>query len=341
MNKIIKKSFAVFSLYLLSSNVNFCKADSENQIVENSNISSVSEVELNNKALETKLDDNNIEKGSESLNNIKLNDNNVISEQKNQGLNKEINSQDFDLNDSNYITPDGELVNFDKDLVSKELEKDYVGTGRIYIWDYLRDKYIYNKSVNELVFVKYKEFSYADIELYVKNEGDWKCVLKCDGYVGPKGVAPANIDCERTPEGDFKISMAFGIKPKPEGLNLKYLQVKKGIYCCGDQYSPYFNKIINASALKHDCFYGEHLIDYVGPYNYGFWFDYNKECDYEKGFAFFFHCKGKHDYTGGCVAVSEENMIKILKKLHPNARICLYCKELRVPEENLNSIEKC
>lgn len=333
MNKIIKKSFAVFSLYLLSSSVDFCKANFENQIVENSNISSISNVELSDKVLETKLSNSNIEKSSEILNNITSNDNNVTSEQKNSDLNKEPNSQDFDLNDSNYIIPEGELVTFDKELVSKELEKDYVGTGRIYIWDYLRDKYIGDKSVNELVFVKYKESSYADIELYAKNEGGWECVLKCDGYVGPKGVAPANINCARTPEGDFKISIAFGIKPKPDGLNLKYLQVKEGIYCCGDQGSPYFNKIINAPALKHDCFDGEHLIDYKGPYNYGFWFDYNKECDYEKGYAFFFHCKGKYDYTGGCVAVSEKNMIEILKKLHPNARICLYCKELKVPEK--------
>ena len=325
MNKLVKKSFVVFVLSLLSSNIHLCKANSGSQVIEISN-NKVSEIKLNN----------DMKQDTESLD---AKSNNNSSEQVNLERTSDLkqntkSSQDFDLNNSNYITSSGELVTFDKKLVSEELAKDYIGTGRIYIWDYLRDKYLDDESVSELVFVKYKNSSYADIELYIKNKDGWECALKCDGYVGPKGIGTASIDYARTPEGDFKISVAFGIKSKPEGVNLKYLQVKEGMYCCGDQYCPYFNKIIDANALNHKCLDGEHLIDYPGVYNYGFWFDHNKECDYEKGAAFFFHCKGKYDYTGGCVAVTEENMIKILKKLHPNARLCMYCKEQKVKQSS-------
>ena len=374
MNSLVKKSFAIFAFSLLINGINVCKAETHD--IESSKIPNIESealsMRLNSfefKNLESKNDINsnkgqNIEILKEKSDNKEQEDDKLVVSANNVNSNlksdikildkeqkklessiddldlkqkKEINN-DFDLNDNNYITASGELVNFDKESVSKELAKDYIGTGRIYIWDYLRDKYFNDKSVNELVFVKYKGRTNANIELYIKNQGGWQCALKCDGWVGLSGIGPANINCCRTPEGDFKISMAFGIKPKPEGVNLKYLQVKEGIYCCGDQYCPYFNKIIDTNALKHKCFDGEHLIDYPGVYDYGFWFDHNKECDYEKGFAFFFHCKGKCDYTGGCVSVSEENIVKILKKLHPNSRLCIYCEDMKInPNSGLYS----
>ena len=197
------------------------------------------------------------------------------------------------------------------------------------IWDYLLDKYRNDNSAKELIFVKYKNYSYADVFLYVKNKSDWECVLKCDGYLSRKGIGDANVASDRTPEGDFKVSIAYGIKPNPGNLNIDYLQATEGIYCCGDQ-GPYYNKIINAKELNHDCKDGEHLIEYPDAYSYGLWFDYNKKCEYQKGFAFLFHCKGNYNYTDGCISVSEENMLKILKKLHPNARLCIYDLEKNI-----------
>ena len=39
--------------------------------------------------------------------------------------------------------------------------------------------------------------------------------------------------------------------------------------------------------------------------------------------AIFLHCTGANTYTGGCIAVSEENMIILLKALDTNARIII------------------
>ena len=77
--------------------------------------------------------------------------------------------------------------------------------------------------------------------------------------------------------------------------------------------------------LNHICSNNsEHLIRYIPQYNYALIFDYNKENVYGKGSAIFLHCYGSYPYTLGCISVAEENMIKILKTVDKNARICIY-----------------
>ena len=77
------------------------------------------------------------------------------------------------------------------------------------------------------------------------------------------------------------------------------------------------NKIINVKALNHDCVNegSEHLIDFPIVYDLCFWFDYNKECMFNKGNAFFFHCVGEKHHTAGCISVEKKDMIDILKYL--------------------------
>lgn len=60
--------------------------------------------------------------------------------------------------------------------------------------------------------------------------------------------------------------------------------------------------------------------------NYALAIDYNKKCIYKKGAAIFLHCTGSNPYTGGCVAVKEKYMKKIMKTVDKNAKICIYPK---------------
>ena len=47
---------------------------------------------------------------------------------------------------------------------------------------------------------------------------------------------------------------------------------------------------------------------------------------YKKGAAIFLHCTESNPYTGGCVAVKEKYMKKIMKTVDKNAKICIYPK---------------
>ena len=42
--------------------------------------------------------------------------------------------------------------------------------------------------------------------------------------------------------------------------------------------------------------------------------------------AIFLHCTGSNPYTAGCIAVSQKNMLKIIRAAQPGAKICIYKK---------------
>lgn len=187
-------------------------------------------------------------------------------------------------------------------------------------WDKLLNTYRTNKSVNQLVFVKYQSGSKATVYVYDKQGTSWKNTLKCKGYVGEKGINKVREGDRKTPTGTFGILGAFGIKAKPT-TSLKYTKANRYLYWCGDK--KYYNRLIDVRKQPHKC-HGEHLIDYKRVYDYGLFLDYNPKKTYKKGSAIFMHCSGSYGYTGGCVAVSKSNMLKILKTLESGAKVCIY-----------------
>lgn len=191
------------------------------------------------------------------------------------------------------------------------------------IWNKLQNQYRNDSKVKQLVFVKYTGGTSAKVLLYQKNNHKWKKLLTCAGYVGSAGIGTAREGVAITPTGTYTLTGGFGVLPDP-GAKMSYLQVNSNHYWCGDEY--YYNQLVDISQKPHNC-RGEHLIDYVPSYNYGMFFDYNKECVLGKGSAFFLHCSGNYTYTGGCIAVSQDNMIKILQTVEKNAKICIYKKD--------------
>ncbi len=184
-------------------------------------------------------------------------------------------------------------------------------------------KYRYNKDVNQLIAVQYTDGSEAIIRLFVKSYQDtmpvWTEILVCDGLVGQKGISANRREGSMmTPIGDFGMITAFGIKPNP-GTRLPYIDIDGNMYGCCDEW---YNQIIDIREHPHQCT-GEHMIDYSPQYNYGFFFDYNKEHVRGLGASIFFHCTGANPYTGSCIAVSEENMVTILQNIDLSARIII------------------
>lgn len=138
----------------------------------------------------------------------------------------------------------------------------------------------------------------------------------------PNGIDKTREGDARTPTGDYGFLMAFGAKENPGSL-IPYTKLTDTMYLCGDK--EYYNQFIDCSKMNHSCSNNsEHLIRYIPQYNYGVFIDYNKEGVYGKGSAIFLHCFGSYPYTMGCVSVAEENMVKILRTIDSNSRICIY-----------------
>jgi L,D-peptidoglycan transpeptidase YkuD (ErfK/YbiS/YcfS/YnhG family) len=190
-------------------------------------------------------------------------------------------------------------------------------------WQKLLDKYRYDDKVREIMFVKYKGGSKAKFYMYKKTDDHkWKRQIKCKAYVGRNGICSPKKkgrDDYKTPTGNYKLLWGFGIKKNP-GTSLKYIKVKDYHYLCGDKH--YYNQLININKKPHDC-QGEHLINFGKPYYYGANFDYNKKGKYKRDYAIFLHCFSGNPFTGGCISISQKNMIKALKLAEPGTRICI------------------
>lgn len=92
---------------------------------------------------------------------------------------------------------------------------------------------------------------------------------------------------------------------------------------CGEEEN--YNQFVDVTKVNHKCGdEGQRLIDYVPQFNYVLFIDYNKEGIFNKGSAIFLHCQGKRHYTYGCVAVTESDMVSIMKIADSNVRICIY-----------------
>jgi len=170
-------------------------------------------------------------------------------------------------------------------------------------------------NVNEIVLVRHTEGSRAELTLYRKQDSAWKPVLNTDARIGLAGLGKTAEGDMKTPAGDFGIRCAFGIEDNP-GTALPYVKVDGKLYCCSEE-GPEYNSFVN-----HPCV-GEHMIDYREEYAYGLFPDYNSAGEYPKGSAIFMHVHGRKPYTAGCISVSREAMVEILKQLSPGARIVI------------------
>lgn len=189
-------------------------------------------------------------------------------------------------------------------------------------WQQLLEKYRGDDRTGQLILVQYTGESRADLTMFQKTDGQWEKLLSCPAFVGKNGIGKTREGDTKTPIGVFELTLAFGIRDDP-GAHIPYVKIHENLYWCGDE--KYYNTLIDITEKPHNC-RGEHLIDYDPQYNYGMVLDYNKECIYGEGSAIFLHCTGDKKYTGGCIAVEEEAMVKILQKAKKGIKICIDTK---------------
>ena len=161
--------------------------------------------------------------------------------------------------------------------------------------------------------------SEAKISFYDLQDNVWtrNTSLSCDGCVGSNGVAEGRTEGSKTtPKGLFTIGEAFYINEPPQ-TGLDSFQITQDTYWVDDPDSQYYNQRVEGSD-NADWRSAEHMIDYRPSYDYGCVIGYNTKREYNKGSAMFFHIGSSP--TSGCVAVSEEYVLRYLAELNKAKR---------------------
>ena len=168
--------------------------------------------------------------------------------------------------------------------------------------------------------------NHATLTIYQADNGKYKKIFTCPALVGKNGPGKQSEGDTKTPLGTWEVGNAYGIKDDP-GSKIPYTKVTDDMYWCatgsnGKKYNTLLNK---KDDPNNDYSEDEHLMDY--PIRYAYFLDmgYNKAGAPYAGNAIFLHCWKEPDYpTGGCVAVAEESMVKILKTITPGTSVTIY-----------------
>ena len=176
------------------------------------------------------------------------------------------------------------------------------------------------KNSDQIVTVVSKGGSYGELAFWEKDSsGNWIEVDRVSARLGQNGMKYASEVYEMdkcTPTGIYTLTEAFGINANP-GSGIPYRQLDGSEYWVDDETSEYYNTM-QFGDPNGRWNSAEKLIDYPGYYNYSIVIDYNRwPVIPGKSSAIFLHCD-MGIYTYGCVAIPEQNLIKIMNRLNPS-----------------------
>ena len=184
--------------------------------------------------------------------------------------------------------------------------------------------------VSQLIVVAGIGATTASVSVHEKAaDGSWHEILATPGFIGRNGLGKTREGDKKTPVGTFVIDRAFGIAPDP-GCHMPYLQVDENFYWSGDgRKGMRYNKLVDI----RDCpglnrKVSERIVNYNVPYQYVLNMGYNPECVPGLGSALFLHCFGRYNpYTGGCVAIPETQMRRVMQWIRPGCVIVIGTKK--------------
>ena len=166
----------------------------------------------------------------------------------------------------------------------------------------------------------------ACVSLHEKDEkGVWKQIVTTPGYIGKNGLGKEAEGDGKTPVGTFSFNAAFGIAEDP-GCALDYHRVTRDDYWSGDERDGYhYNEMVSIKDLPDlNTADSEHLIDISTEYQLALNISYNEEGTPGLGSAIFLHCMGAFKpYTGGCVAIPHEQMLRVMQQVDPDCVVVI------------------
>jgi L,D-peptidoglycan transpeptidase YkuD (ErfK/YbiS/YcfS/YnhG family) len=155
-----------------------------------------------------------------------------------------------------------------------------------------------------------------------KHHSSWRQAMEpMNAVVGRNGFAKAGEKREgdgRTPSGLYRLGMAFGYAPSA-ATKMPYRQALADDLWVDDASAPDYNRWVKQNETRALSY--EKMKRDDDLYQYGIVIEYNTD-PVVKGYgsAIFLHIwAGAKSSTAGCVAVSEEDILKILAWLDPAA----------------------
>lgn len=155
-----------------------------------------------------------------------------------------------------------------------------------------------------------------------KLENKWQAAFEpFDAVIGRKGFAPEEEKREgdgRTPSGIYPLKMTFGYDESIK-TKMPYRQALADDIWIDDPNAEDYNRWVKKSETRSTSY--EIMKHDDNLYKYGIVIEYNTDPIIKgNGSAIFLHIwKGAGTTSAGCVAVSEEDIIKILGWLDPAA----------------------
>ena len=167
---------------------------------------------------------------------------------------------------------------------------------------------------------------HATLTIYKAENGKYTEVFSCPALVGKNGPGKQSEGDVKTPLGTWEIGEAYGINDDPGSL-VPYTKITDDLYWCatGSNGKKYNTLLHRSDDPDADYSEDEHLIEYPIRYAYLLDLGYNKAGAPYAGNAIFLHCwKTPDTPTGGCVGISEESMVEVLRTVTPGTTVTIY-----------------
>jgi len=176
--------------------------------------------------------------------------------------------------------------------------------------------------------------SHGRLQRYEKRGGSWKPVGKPIRVVvgknglgwgrGLHGFAPypgpkKREGDGRAPAGIFALPFLFG--EGADRFRYPYRQMTRYHHCVDDSRSRYYNRIVDSRKVKKDYRSFERMKFPSGLYRYGVFVAHNPRRIPRGGSCIFLHIrKPSGAPTVGCTAMSQKELLEIMRWLDPEAR---------------------
>lgn len=177
---------------------------------------------------------------------------------------------------------------------------------------------------NQIIFVINDGYGKTTAKLYAyeKSGNQWQQMLEIiDVNIGRKGFAEIDLKREgdgKTPSGNFLLGPVFGYEPQID-TKLEYHQSTKDDFWVDDVDSEQYNTWVKG---KPNAKSFEKMVLDNDLYKYLIVIQYNTNPIIKgNGSAIFMHVwRDYNKPTAGCVSMSEENIVKLLKWLDPSKK---------------------
>lgn len=160
----------------------------------------------------------------------------------------------------------------------------------------------------------------ATLQTYEKQNGHWAIAHPpIQAVLGYNGMDLKTKEGDgKTPIGVYDIGTGFGTAPKPTGVTIPYRRAGDHDYWIDDPTSPDYNKWVHYTGDPTSRWKSFERMK-IDSYKYGAVINYNTDPIVAgKGSAIFLHVwRNSSSPTAGCVAVSEQNMVRLLQWLDP------------------------